>query len=143
MPSQPSFYRFVGESLFREVSDLLRVGRHIALIGPRNGGKALVLAEVKELLTKTSEQARTEIVRLTHRSLGDAGGEQFCVALARELGVRAPSKQRIRGARLAGVITDLLVASVVKRKHPLWIFVQDVLGFSTPIARELLTAFQQ
>jgi hypothetical protein len=143
MTGAPSFYRFIGQSFFTEVVELLRKGKHLALIGPRNGGKALVLAEVNQLLARMRDEARPEIVAVTYRGLGRGGSQEFCAKLAVDLGVRTPSKKRMQGARLAGAIVDLLVAAVERRDRPLWVFVQDVLGFSTPIARELLTAFQE
>ncbi len=119
-------------------ANLLADGEHIALLGPRHGGKALVLAELQRR-ANLGDHPPT-ILRLMWDEFPHDKEAAFLNALSGELGVERPVSTG--PGRLASVLTDLFLQGARSAGSPLWVFVQDVLGFPNLIARELLMAFQ-
>ncbi|NIA12596.1 MAG: GAF domain-containing protein [Nitrospiraceae bacterium] len=135
-------YSQIGSDLFDLLLGRLESGSHLALLGPRNSGKALVLEELAQRSLRQPEPVRPQVVRLMWDDFRTMGEERFVRTLAQRLGVEARS---LGGAAtpLSGKLDRLFERLLRNRLRPLWLFVQDILGFPVPIARELLNAFHQ
>lgn len=140
--------RMIGEDLFRELLALLRQNEHVALLGPRHGAKALVLEKLQER-SQTPELPAHEhpcILRLIWDRFETCNEEEFLVELHRHLAqtlqISVPRGPSI--GRLSGRILDILLAAIaqIPKPRPLWIFIQDIIGFPKPIARQLLEAIR-
>ena len=143
MTDWPEYYRSLGTPLISEIAQRLGNGRHVAVIGPPRGGKSLLLDEVSRKVDSTSTREKCpRIVRIAHGSFRRYGPSEFCAALARDLGLSSSRYQASDDIRLAGAIVALFQQSLEERGPQLWVFVQNILGLPTPIARELLAAFQ-
>ena len=85
--SAPSSFREISQELFDDLMVLLCQGRHLALIAPRQSGKALVLYELRARSRLLTEADRPEVVVL--RSLDFRGDSRagFVQQLAGHLGI--------------------------------------------------------
>ena len=135
-------YSQIGNDLFDLLTGRLESGSHVALLGPRSSGKALVLEELAQRTLRQPEWARPQVVRLMWDDFRTMGEDRFLRTLAERLGVEGRSFGG-RAMPLSGKLERLLERLLCNRLRPLWLFVQDILGFPVPIARELLSAFHQ
>jgi signal transduction histidine kinase len=134
------YYREIGGPFFEELQMLLEQGRHVALLGPREGGKSLVLSQVRRAAGRRPLEIRPRVVQLRWRGRR-RNAEHFLRDLAERLGV--PDSQPGGGHRtLAGRLEDLFRQRAERCLDQAWVFVQDVLGFPAPMARDMLRAFQ-
>ena len=138
----------IDESLLDTLFHALQKHQHIALLGPRQGAKALILERIEERANALREPDRPLVRRLIWNWFSadeqpQAKDEEvwFLNELQRLLDVKVSFPP---GRRLSGKIEDAMIASLTAQpvSRPVWIFVQDILGFSRPIARQMLEALQ-
>lgn len=142
-------YREIGESLFAELLALLRNNEHIALLGPRQGAKSLILERLQEKSQRPDlpERERPYILRLIWDQYEACSEDEFLngfrAQLERELHISLPPEPNPQG-RLSGRMLDALTAAVAQTRYglPLWLFFQDIIGFPKPIARQALEAIR-
>jgi signal transduction histidine kinase len=142
-------YREIGESLFTELLGLLRNNEHIALLGPRQGAKSLILERLQEKSQRPDlpERDRPYILRLIWDQFEAVSEDQFLAAfrsrLEQELDITLPPEPNPEG-RLSGRMVDALAAAVSQTRYglPVWLFFQDIIGFPKPIARQALEAIR-
>jgi len=138
----PPYYRFIGEAFISELIDQLTQGHHVALLGPRQGGKALVLEELMRRSQIIQGADRPKVVRLIGNEFRKFGEVRFLHYLAKRLEVEKTVSTNTNRP-LSGKLEDLFKMAVnMYGQPPVWIFVQDILSFPTQIARDLLYAFQ-
>lgn len=140
--SPPSYYRTVSQQLFDELMELLCQGRHLALLAPRQSGKALLLFELRSRSLSLKEADRPHVVVL--RSVDFRGDSRlgYVKQLARHLDIPESIVTRFDGQSLAAEVLELLRSAVAERRTPLWLFVQNIAEFAWPLARAILTALQ-
>lgn len=139
----PPYAHYIGENLFSNLLNLL-VGsphKHIALLGPRQGGKSLVLEELIQRARLKDESVRPFVVTLADDALKKLSHDAFVLEVAKKLEVSTIPKWSI-DTPLSGKLERLFRVAAKGHRTSLWLFVRDILGFSAPVARELLHAFQ-
>lgn len=141
MTSQPNHARLMGEPFFDEVFRRLKNGEHIALLGPRNGGKSIVLEELSRKAGQLSAANRPQVVRIVCDKHSSQGELHFLKALAGKLGLPKQTSTR-GGERFSAKVVELVEEAARRHTCPIWLFAQDVLALPTSIARELLEGFQ-
>ncbi len=132
-------YRLIGEELYIDMMALLKKNEHIALLGPRHGGKAMVLDKIKKHCDELPEIDKPTVIHLLWSDFRQLTQEQTLQYIAYILKIDAQSTIS-SSARLSGKIVDMLRTAVETNRHTLWVFVQDILGFPKSIARQLLEA---
>lgn len=128
--------------MFEELLNLLDSGEHLAVLGPRAGGKTLILAELARRIDEHPAHSRPRIVRL-QRSDKRLTSEEGLLELIKNYLEFDEAEFR----ELSGGIPNRLIEAVRRAgkrlKRPIWFFVQDVLSIPKPIARQLLSFFQE
>jgi len=121
---------------------MLCQGRHLALIAPRQSGKALVLYELRARGLQLTGADRPDVFVL--RSLDFQGDTRtaFVEQFIERLGVSTAGLSRFPDQPLASEILELLRHGVLQRRNPLWLFVQNITELAWPFARALLLALQ-
>jgi signal transduction histidine kinase len=135
------YYGQIGQAFFTKLLRLLQAGQHIALFGARQGGKAMVLRELAYHAGQLPQADRPEIVWLSWQDYRWHGEEQLVRDLLRTFRVDIPDPVLPAGKPLSGALEEVF-RRATRQRRPLWVFVQNVLGFPTPLARELLYSFQ-
>ncbi|MBC7816413.1 MAG: GAF domain-containing protein, partial [Planctomycetaceae bacterium] len=138
----PSYFREISNKLFDDLLNLLCQGRHLALISPRQSGKALVLYELRQRSKLLPDADRPDVIVL--RSLDFRGDSRagFAEQLASHLGIEEFGVVDCAGQSLAAGVLELLRCAVSRHRTPLWLFVQNITELAWPFARALLTALQ-
>ncbi len=134
-------YRHITSKFVDELCELLHNGSHIALLGARRGGKSLVLSELEQRVKTFRDVDRPIVVRLDGKEFEYAGNSDLVDQIVAQLNLVDPGKIA-EGTRLSATVVDILKATISYRPRPFWFVVRDVLGFTAPLARELLQAFQ-
>ena len=138
-PRLPSFYRTVSREFFHELKALLVNGGHLALIAPRQSGKAIVLYELKRLASQIPGADRPMIALLRSFNHAEDSNDRFLEYVARTLNVEE-IKRPMAGDSLATRILTLLRRAITRNSSPLWLFVQNVAEFPWTCVRALLMA---
>ncbi|MCY2963073.1 MAG: sensor histidine kinase [Planctomycetota bacterium] len=140
----PSHYRWISQPLFGELLEMLDHGRHIALIAPRQSGKAVVLYELKRLAELRTQERRPRVRILRASKLVRESNDEFLGAIAKELGVNGTHFANMlpAGTPLSTSVQELIASAVLNDPGPLWIFVQSVPELKSPHARALLEALR-
>ena len=139
----PSHVRETSEPLLAELMGHLRDGAHLAIIAPRQSGKALVLHELRRrALLEPGNTPRVVVLR--YLNFTSDSPEGFLRQLADCLvPARAQSEPlAVDATNLSAAVVDLIEAACRADHAPLWLFVQSIPEFPAPWARALLTAFQ-
>jgi signal transduction histidine kinase/GAF domain-containing protein len=131
---------YIGERLHQKLIELLGDGRHIALLGPRNGGKSLVLSEIEREISELPRDTAPRIVNIPYEGMSRDGARTTIKTISALL--KHKQKLAKSSLSLSGQFAMYFKNAVATSPVPLWFFVSDILGFPTPIARALLTAFQ-
>ena len=139
----PTCFRRMSRSLFEELLNLLQKGSHIALIAPRQSGKALALFELRRLAGQLPGPDRPRVVILRGLDVRRDTESGFVRRFAHVLGVAASEVPDLEGLPLASAIVSLLHAALTTSRAPLWFFAQNITEFPGPFARGLLTALQE
>jgi len=130
-------------ALFEELRELLQQGTHVALIAPRQSGKALAVFELRRLATHLREADRPKVVVLRSLDFRVSSKSHFVSALSRCLNVPEPDVADSDAMPLAATVLALVRDALRPGRPPLWLFVQNITEFAWPLARALLTAFQE
>ncbi len=129
-------HRYIGRAFLQELTRDLLSGEHIALLGPRGSGKALV---VEELANRAQAIGRTIIQLPTgNRRRFDLPG--VVKEIATQVGLPAPMVDEEDGAALP--IEDLLRSAVRQAKHGVSFFASNLVQHPTSLVRGLLGALQ-
>ncbi len=83
----PEYYRQISAGLFTELVQLLQERSHVALFGPRQGGKAIVLTELQSRAERMPQPERPRIAWLASNELARHSEDHFIEAVARILDV--------------------------------------------------------
>lgn len=136
----PDYCRLIGEPLYSELIDMMRNGEHIALLGPPQGGKLLVLQELQKLINNLAESDRPKTIFL--RGTDRTSAADLVQQLAAQLPIISSNSSRGH-IRPATVFKNLICDALENPTAlPVWIFVRDILRYPAPLCRELLTAFR-
>ncbi len=133
-----SYYRQIGDKLIVDLVRGLQAGTHYALLGPRRGSKAWIVEALVLRANTLAAGDRPHVVKLQWQAHHEASHTGFLKYLADSLGLDAP--ETAPDARLSGQVAALIVDALGMDKRPIWLLIQDVLGFPKSIARELLAA---
>jgi signal transduction histidine kinase len=135
--------REISEPLLAELMGHLRDEAHLAIIAPRQSGKALVLHELRRrALLEPGMTPRVVVLRALNFTLDSPEG--FLRQLAECL-VPARAQQEpltVDASNLRAAVVDVIEAACRADRAPLWLFVQSIPEFPAPWARALLSAFQ-
>jgi len=131
----------IGEDLLVELLRLLDDGEHISLLGPRNGGKTMVIAELQRRVDGRPPVDQPEVYLLRWNDHKTNTREECFEQLAKQFGVAA-TYSIDQAIGFSSSLMDLFEVLLRKNHRQVWIFVQDVLGFPSVIAQDLLSAFQ-
>lgn len=132
-------YCGIGEELFREVLDLLVQGKQIALLGPKCSGKSLLLEEIESRSRQLPQANRPHIIKLDSHFLCKLDEDDLLVAVRELLGPWQDHKVYLQET-LSGKIAAILEDKIIQFRRPVWVLMNDILGFAAPIAREFLYA---
>lgn len=132
-------YDMIGEQLFVDMLDQLVKGTHLALLGPSEGGKSLVLDELIYRAQQIRKADRPTIIRMDSLRFYKRTSDNLVAEVARILRLHHKYNQETLSGKLHAMIKDW----IRKSDHPLWIFVGNIIGYAAPIAREILYAFSE
>ena len=120
----------IGDPLYQDMLSMLWEGKHLALIGPRNGGKTLALQQLTDIayagapkkslkiahINGSDYRQHSDVPSLLHQLKADLGSPDTCL----------PDLEN--GEPLAISIRRLL--ETTNERHPtLWVFIGNILGF--------------
>ena len=128
------------DNLLNQLFNQMEHGEQIAVLGPRQGAKALIIERLMAHAEKLALPSRPQIVRLIWDQFEVCDPEQFIKRLADTLEVAPPTFSD--GQHLAPAILKMLQDAVACGR-PIWIFLQDVVGFPKRIARQILQALEE
>jgi signal transduction histidine kinase/GAF domain-containing protein len=134
-------YKLIGKPLLKELLNLLKNGEQIALLGPRRCGKALILQRLINIGEKIKGVNKPKIIKLIWDDYRKCSANEFAKEVAKRMKLPPPDRLS-SGMRLSGKLETMINKAVSEDFQPLWIFVQDIVGFPVSIARELLYALQ-
>ena len=103
---EPSYYREIGPALIQEIVEDLDSCRHIAMIGPRRIGKALVLQDIRTHI-QCDQTKRWRVVYLAGTHKVTDTDREFLGGVANAFGVGVCDTPA-RDYRLAGAVTDII-----------------------------------
>ena len=126
-PEKQPYIREIGAEFLKEITKGFSRGNHIAILGPPESAKSLLLDEL------ANEAHGRKIVRLFWNSKMD--GETLLREVSGQLGIEV---EQGKHRSLGGTLADALLRAGKEEK--LGVFVQDIVGFPAPIARALLNA---
>lgn len=133
--------RSISRAFLQEILELLWQRRHVALLAPRQSGKALVLFEAKRLSQIQCKADRPRVVILRAADFRNIHDDAFDQEFAKVLSVQPDVLSRAipLGARLLMILRKAVKAE----SAPLWLFFQNLTELRWPIARGLLQALQE
>jgi signal transduction histidine kinase len=129
----------IGELLFEHVIDRLSDNGQIALLGPRNGGKSMVLHGIHSRIKNAEKRPIPRLIWLSYDPADNRHEDPVSRKIHGMLAGRSPGETSIS---LSGRIKQEIISAVLQSNTPVWFFVSDILGFPAPSARALLTALQ-
>jgi signal transduction histidine kinase len=150
----------ISRALLDELFEKLRQGEHLALVAPRQAGKAQTIYELRRR-AETLEARQPRLVILRRTDFNGATEADWLAALESkliptidqttdELGTVADDVAPMtveqaaesRHASLEAKIQKVLVAAIGHDSSPLWLVIQSIPELPGPLVRGLLTACQ-
>ena len=150
----------VSRALLDELFEKLQEGSHLALVAPRQAGKAQTIYELR-WRAETLEGPRPRFVILRRNDFSGATETDWLAVLESKLiqntkktigeqvtvtdGIAATTVDQAvepRQARLDAQIQQVLVAAIGQDSSPLWLVIQSIPELPGPLVRGLLTACQ-
>lgn len=120
------YVRFLGNDFLAELLALFEKGSHVALLGPPNSAKSLLLDELR---WQTRERRVVNIFWDNRMS-----PDKFLQHLSEQLDAKTP----VSGQNLSLIVEKMLRRAAAQK--PIGIVVSDLPGFPTRIARSILNA---
>ncbi len=143
----PAYVREFSDTLVSELFEQLRQGEHLALVAPRQSGKALLLYELRRRAAVV-EGVKPRVVILRRGTINSDSAVDWIRELRECLvGVTGKATDKVPDevdpeAGLSDQFRGIIETAAGSETSPLWLFIQSIPEFPAPWARAMLLACQ-
>lgn len=136
-------YREISQDLIHDLYGLLQRHEYVAVWGPRQGGKSLLLDELRSYVSRQAPNDYCpRVISFSWSEVHRFSEKEFVRIFRKKLGLTKDMTITSDGGRLSGDLLDAVRSALEKDLLPIWFFIEDVSGLPVPMAREYSLPYQ-